>query len=139
MAQKPKTPMPKKWIIIVTIVAVIAIVAILLAGYKPPALGMDVKEIRKISEDQINLTLTFTTKDVNVTDQYKLRLVARRTVGDIETKTTVLETSLQPIPPESTQDQTFAVEGISGYTYLNIEILEGNKQILFRTQQLPIA
>ena len=139
MGQKPKTPMPKKWIILLTIVVVVAIVAILLATYKPPDLSMTVKEVRRTGDDEINLTLTFTTKDVNVTDQYRLKVVARRTLDTTETKVTVLETSLQPIPPESTEDQAFVITGISGYTDMNIQVLEGNKQVIFRTQKIPIA
>jgi hypothetical protein len=139
LGQKRKTPMPKKWIILLTVIVVIAIVAILLATYKPPPLSMTVKEIRRTGEDEMNLTLTFTTKDVNVTDQYRLKVVARRTVGETETKETVLETSLQPIPPETTEDQSFSITGIGGYTDMNIQVLEGSKQILFRTQKIPIA
>lgn len=139
MGQKPKTPMPKKWIILLTIVVVVAIVAILLATYKPPDLSMTVKEVRRTGDDEINLTLTFTTKDVNVTDQYRLKVVARRTLETTETKVTVLETPLQPIPPESTEDQAFVITGISGYTDMNIQVLEGNKQVIFRTQKIPIA
>lgn len=139
MGQKPKTPMPKKWIILLTIVVVVAIVAILLATYKPPDLSMTVKEVRRTGDDEINLTLTFTTKDVNVTDQYRLKVVARRTLEETETKVTVLETPLQPIPPESTEDQAFVITGISGYTDMNIQVLEGNKQVIFRTQKIPIT
>jgi hypothetical protein len=139
LGQKPKTPMPKKWIILLTIVVVVAIVAILLATYKPPDLSMTVKEVRRTGDDEINLTLTFTTKDVNVTDQYRLKVVARRTLEETETKVTVLETPLQPIPPESTEDQAFVITGISGYTDMNIQVLEGNKQVIFRTQKIPIT
>jgi len=139
LGQKPKTPMPKKWIILLTIVVVVAIVAILLATYKPPDLSMTVKEVRRTGDDEINLTLTFTTKDVNVTDQYRLKVVARRTLEETETKVTVLETPLQPIPPESIEDQAFVITGISGYTDMNIQVLEGNKQEIFRTQKIPIT
>ncbi len=139
MPQKPKTPMPKKWIILLTIIIVIAIVAILLATYKPPDLSMTVKEVKRTGDDEINLTLTLTTKDLNVTDQFRLKVVARRTLEETETKITVLDTALRPVPPESTEDQTYVVTGISGYTDLNIQVLEGNKQIIFRTQKIPIT
>lgn len=140
MAQKPRTPLPKKWIILLTVIIVIVIVGALLATYKPPELTMTVKDIKMTGEDTLNLTLTFTTKDVNVTsDEYKIKVVARRTVGDApETKTTVLNRPLEPIPPESTVDQVFIIEGVGGYTDLNIQILKGNKQVIFQTQRIPI-
>ena len=139
MGQRPRTPMPKKWIILLTIVVVIVIVGALLASYKPPEVSMEIKDMKWVGDGELNLTLTFTTRESNLTSEYKVRVVARRTVEETETKQEVLNRALQPVPPESTEDQVFTISGLSGYSDLNIQILKGSKQIIFRTTRLPIA
>lgn len=139
MGKKPRAPMPKKWIILVTIVVVIVIVAALLASYKPPEITMEIKEMKWIDEGVLNLTLTFTTQDVNVTSEYRVRVVARRTVGETETKNEVLNVNLEPVPPQSSEDQTFTLSDVGGYSDLNIQIFKGSKQVIFKTTRLPIA
>ena len=131
--------MPKKWIILLTIVLVIVIVAALLASYKPPEVTMTIKSMKWVGDGKLNLTLTFTTKESNLTSEYKVRVVARRTVEETETKQEVLNQQLEPVPAESTDDQVFTISGLSGYTDLNIQIFKGSKQIIFRTTRLPIA
>ena len=141
MGQRPKTPMPKKWIILLTIIVVIVIVGALLATIKPPELTMDVKSMKWVNNgEDLNLTLTFTTKDVNVTSsEYRIKVTVRRTVGETETKEQVLDQSLGPVPPESSEDQVFTLPAVSGYSDMNIQILKSGKQVIFRTQRLPIA
>jgi hypothetical protein len=141
MAQRPKTPMPKKWIILVTIVIVVAIVGVLIMSYKPPELTMDIKSMTWINDgEDLNLTLTFSTKDINVTSsEYRVKVTVRRTVGDAETKEQVLDQPLAPVPPQSSEDQVFTLPGVSGFSDMNIQILKSGKQVIFRTQRLPIA
>ena len=140
MGQRPRTPMPKKWIILVTVVIVVIIVGVLLANIKPPELTMDVKDMKWINEgSDLNLTLTFTTKDVNVTSEYRVRVTVRRTVGETETKKQVLDQPLAPVPPQSSEDQVFTLVEVSGFSDMNIQISKSGKQVIFRTQRLPIT
>jgi hypothetical protein len=132
--------MPKRWIIIVTVVIVVVIVGVLLANVKPPELTMDVKDMKWINQgNDLNLTLTFTTKEVNVTSSYRVRVTVRRTVGETETKKQVLDQPLANVPPESSDDQVFTLEEVSGFSDMNIQILKSGKQVIFRTQRLPIT
>lgn len=140
MGQRPKTPMPKKWIILVTVVIVVVIVGVLLANVKPPELTMDVKDMKWINQgNDLNLTLTFTTKDVNVTSEYRVRVTVRRTVGEAETKKQALDQQLANVPPQSSEDQVFTLEEVSGFSDMNIQVFKAGKQVIFRTQRLPIA
>jgi hypothetical protein len=132
--------MPKRWIILVTVVIVVIIVGILLANIEPPELTMDVKNMKWINQgNDLNLTLTFTTKDVNVTSEYRVRVTVRRTVGETETKKQVLDQPLANVPPQSSEDQVFTLEEVSGFSDMNIQILKSGKQVIFRTQRLPIV
>ena len=134
--------MPKKWIILVAIVLVIIIVGALLATIKPPKLSLTIKDIRRLDDKTINLTLTYTTKDINITSEdYRVKIVARRIIGtaETETKKQLLERPLPNVSPESSADQVFSLDVSGGYTDLNIYILKGNKQIIFQTQRIPIA
>lgn len=140
MGQRPKTPMPKRWIILVTVVIVVIIVGVLLANIEPPELTMDVKDMKWINQGtDLNLTLTFTTKDINVTSEYRVRVTVRRTVEETETKKQVLDQPLANVPPQSSNDQVFTLEGVSGFSDMNIQILKSGKQVIFRTQRLPIT
>lgn len=140
MAQKPKRPMPKKWIILLTVVVVAVIVVALLATYKSPSIQTSVKSIAWVGEDQLNLTLTYTTKDVNVTsDEYSVRVDAWRTVDSTQETKTALTVPLPNINPESSADQTLVLEGLKGYTDLNIYIRRGGKRIVYIAQRIPIA
>ncbi len=139
MARKAKTPLPKKWLILVTAVIVAVIVVVLLASVKPPEISLEVKEIKRLPGDKLNLTLSYTSHGSNITSgEYKLRLVARRTIGTTEEKKTLVETSVPNIGADSSAAQTFQLD-IDGFTDLNIYVLKGNKQILFKTQRIPIS
>jgi hypothetical protein len=132
--------MPKRWIIIVTTVIVVVIVGVLLANVQPPELTMDVKDMKWINQgEDLNLTLTFTTKEVNVTSAYRVRVTVRRTVGETETKKQVLDQPLANVPPQSSADQVFTLEEVSGFSDMNIQVLKSGKQVIFRTQRLPIT
>jgi hypothetical protein len=132
--------MPKKWIILVTVVIVVVIVGVLLANVKPPELTMDVKDMKWINQgNDLNLTLTFTTKDVNVTSEYRVRVTVRRTVGEAETKKQALDQQLANVPPQSSEDQVFTLEEVSGFSDMNIQVFKAGKQVIFRTQRLPIT
>jgi hypothetical protein len=137
---KTKTPMPKKWIIIVTIIIVAAIVAILLTTIKPPELTLDIDMVR-LDDDTINVTLKYTAQDINITPaDYKVRIIARRTVGETEEKKTLK--SNHPLPvvePQTSASQTITLEEVSGFTDLNVDILKSGRRIIFKTARIPIA
>ena len=66
-------------------------------------------------------------------------LTVRRTVGETETKKQVLDQPLANVPPQSSEDQVFTLEEVSGFSDMNIQILKSGKQVIFRTQRLPIV
>ncbi len=139
MAQKARTPLPKKSLILVTVVIVAVVVVILLASVKPPQISLEVKNIRRLPGDKVNLTLSYTSHGSNITTgQYKLRLVARRTIGTAEEKKTLLETSVPAIGPGGSTTQTLQLD-VDGFTDLNIYVLKGSKQLIFKTQRIPIS
>ncbi len=139
MAKPARAPMPKKWIILVALLIVVIIVGALLASYKPPPLSMTVKKIYTLSNGDVNLTLTYTTKDLNITSgEYRVKIVARRTLETTEEKKDLTEAPLPNIPPQSSVDQSFVLDA-KGYTDLSIYVLKGNKQVLFQTQRIPIV
>jgi len=142
MGETPKRPMPKKWIILVTVIIVACIVVALLTSYKPPSLQASVKSIQwtGTAQDRLNLTLTYTTKDVNVTsDQYSVRVDVWRTIDSTQDKKTALTRPLPNINPQSSVDQALTLDGVKGYTDLNIYVLKGSKTVVFLTQRIPVA
>lgn len=139
MAKPARAPMPKKWIILVTVVIVVIIVGVLLVSYKPPQLSMTVKSIKALPNGNFNLTLTYTTKDLNITSgEYRVKIVARRTLETTEEKKDLTESPLPNVPPQSSVDQSFVLDA-KGYTDLSIYVLKGSKQVLFQTQRIPIV
>jgi len=139
MSQKPKTPMPKKWIILLTVVIVAVVIAVVLLNYEPPDLTFTIDKLERSGEETVNLTLTYTTEDVNVTGtDYEVRLIARRTLETTEEKKTVGESPLPNIEPQSSASQSFSIE-VGGFTDLTVELWKGNNRIGLRTQRLPIA
>mgnify|MGYP007084712042 CR=1 FL=1 len=137
MAKKPGLVIPKKWIIILAVVVVIAIVGLLLATYKPPELGLDVKMSRDGAK--LKLTLFYTSKENNITaGEYRVRVDVRRVVDTTQTKITVVNVELPGIAAQSSANQTFSFE-VEGYTDLDVYILRGSKQVIFNTQRIPLV
>lgn len=137
MAKKPGRPLPKKWIILLAIVVVIAIVGLLLATYKPPELGLEVKMTR--SGTELKLTLVYTAKDTNITaGEYRVKVDIRRLIDSTQTRETVVNVQLPDVPAQSSANQSFAF-GVEGYTDLDVYILRGSKQTIFKTQRIPLA
>ncbi len=131
--------MPKKWIIIATVAIVAVLVVVLVLTYEPPDISMSIDDVERASDGTVNLTLTYTTKDVNITGQdYRVRIVGRRTLETTEEKKQLVERPLPDIGPESSQSQSFSLEA-KGFTDVTVEIWKGNNRVLLKTQRLPMT